>query len=205
MKLLKIITVLLFFISLPEISHAQDDFEHLLKNRKIRFSIFGGPLFELSSVHNNLGFSTGLGGGILLNQTLYFGGYGMRLAPVIGTDVELNSINYDNLEIAFRHRGIWLGYIHNYNKLLHFGASTKIGWGNINLNDPNLPNPYEDHVMVLTPQVEAEVNIMKWFKVNVGLGYRIVTGLNETVLNTKDFNSPQLTIGLYLGWFRQKS
>lgn len=205
MQLLKYLFILIFFIAIPFVSQAQDDFEHLLKDRKIRFSIFVGPLFELSSVHNNIGFSTGGGGGVLLNQTLYIGGYGMKLAPVIGTDVTINNVNYDNLEIAFNHKGLWFGYIHNYRRLIHFGASTKLGWGNIRLNDPQLPNPYEDNVMVLTPQVEAEVNISKWFKVNLGLGYRIVTGVNESVLTSGNFNSPQLTVGFLVGWFRQKN
>ncbi|MDQ3395668.1 MAG: hypothetical protein M3512_16395 [Bacteroidota bacterium] len=205
MKIFKVYLLVFTLISLPFFTQAQDDFEHLLKGRKIKFSIFVGPLFELSSVHNNFGFSTGGGGGLILNQTLFIGGYGLKLAPVIGTDVTLNNVNYDNLEIAFNHGGLWFGYIHNYKKLVHFGASTKLGWGNITLNDHRLASPYEDNVMVFTPQVEAEVNIMKWFKVNVGLGYRIVSGVNESVLNKKDFNSPQVTVGFLFGWFRQRN
>ncbi len=205
MKSIKNSLLIFIFISLPLFAQAQDDFEHLLKNRKIKFSVFAGPIFEFSSVHNNFGFSTGGGGGLLLNQTIFIGGYGMGLAPVIGTDVILNNVNYDNLEIAFGHGGLWFGYIHNYRKLIHFGASTKLGWGNITLNDHRLANPYADNVIVITPQVEAEMNISRWFKINVGLGYRLVSGVNETVLNKKDFNSPQLTVGFIFGWFRQRN
>lgn len=205
MKFFKYSIIFLSFIIFPFLSQAQDDYEHLLKDRRIRFSVFGGPIFELSSVHNNFGFSTGGGGGIILNQTLMIGGYGMRLAPVIGTDVILNDVNYDNLEIAFGHGGLWIGYIHNYRKLIHFGASTKLGWGNITLNDHRLANPYVDNVMVITPQVEAEMNISNWFKINLGVGYRFVSGINDSVLTEGNFNSPQLTVGFIVGWFKQRN
>lgn len=196
-------TILLTAMSL--ISRAQeDDFEHLLKDKKIRFSVFGSPLFEFSSVHGDFGFSTGGGGGILFNQTLFIGGYGLSLAPVIGKDMELNGVNYENLEINFGHGGIWAGYINNYSKLVHVGGSARFGWGKISFEDNPLSNPYEDHVLVITPQFEVEVNITRWFKANAGVGYRFVTSVNENVFRAKDFNSPEATVGLIFGWFRQR-
>lgn len=191
--------------ALPLITVAQDDdFEHLLKDKKISFSIFGGPIFEFSSVQGNFGLSSGGGGALILNQSLFIGGYGLGLAPVIGKDVVLNNVDYENLEIGFGHGGLWLGYIHNYRKLLHFGGSTKFGWGNISLEGDQLPNTFEDNVLVIIPQIEAEVNVSRWFKINIGAGYRIVTGVNENVFEQRDFNSPEASIGFIFGWFRKK-
>lgn len=184
---------------------AQDDFEHLLENRKLSFSIMGGPVVEFSGVHQNFGFSSGGAGAILLNQKLFFGGYGLRLAPVIGKDVTVDGVDYNNLEIDFNHGGIWLGYIHNYKKLVHMGGSVKFGWGSIELADGRLTVPYVDNVLVITPQVDVEVNITRWFKINAGGGYRFVTSINEDVFQTNDFNSPTLTIGLMVGWFRGRN
>lgn len=204
MKSIKLI-VFLFFI-LPAFAVAQDsDFETLLGGRKITLSVFGGPLFEFSSVHNNFGLSSGGGGGLIFNQTLFIGGYGLGLAPVIGRNVTLQNVDYENLEISFGHGGFWFGYIHNFRKLVHFGGSAKFGWGNISLDDNRLQSPYRDNVLVFTPQIEAEVNIARWLKINLGVGYRIVTGVNEDVFEGRHFNSPQATLGVYVGWFRQRN
>lgn len=204
-KVLKLIYIAILLINIPRLSVAQDDdYEHLLEGKKIRFSVFASPLFEISSVHKNFGVSSGGGGAVILNQTLFVGGYGLSLAPVIGKDVSIEGVNYTDTEIAFGHGGIWVGYIHNYKKLVHIGGSAKFGWGNITLDDVRLPNKYKDNVLVITPQVEVEVNVSKWFKVNIGGGYRIVTGVNDNVFRQKDFNSPQATVGFLFGWFRQK-
>ena len=206
MKLLKLFSLTLILLTLPFLSNAQDedDYEHLLKDRKLSFSIFGSPIFEFSKVNGSFGFSSGAGGAIILNQTLFVGGYGLKLAPVIEKDLVLNGQSYQDLEINFTHGGFWVGYIHDFRKLVHFGGSAKFGWGNISMEDPSLPGGYEDHVLVITPQVEVEVNISKWFKINAGAGYRIVTSTNENVFDRNDFNSPQASIGFMFGWFRQK-
>jgi hypothetical protein len=204
-KVLRLFYIGILLMNIPSLLLAQDDdYEHLLKGKKIRFSAFAGPIFELSSVHKNFGFSSGGGGALLLNQTLFIGGYGLSLAPVIGKDVSIEGINYTYAEIGFGHGGIWLGYIHDFKKLIHIGGSTKFGWGKISLQENRLPDDYKDNVLVITPQVEVEVNVSKWFKVNVGGGYRIVTSVNDTVFRQKEFNSPQATVGFLFGWFRQK-
>lgn len=206
MFFLKPLPLILFFFALSNISIAQeDDYEHLLKDRKLRFSVFASPIFEFSQVNGHFGFSSGGGGAVLLNQTLFVGGYGLKLAPVIEKDLVLSGQNYQDLEIEFKHGGFWVGYIHDFRKLVHFGGSAKFGWGSIAMDHPTLPGgDYEDHVLVITPQVEAEINISKWFKINGGLGYRIVTSVNENVFSTSDFNSPEVSISFMFGWFRQR-
>ncbi|CAN5180283.1 hypothetical protein BH23BAC1_BH23BAC1_34420 [soil metagenome] len=203
MKAFKLI-FLLFMI--PAMAVAQDDdFETLLGGRKITLSVFGGPLFEFSSVYDNFGLSSGGGGAVIFNQILFIGGYGLSLAPVIGRNITLQNVDYENLEINFGHGGFWFGYIHNFRRMVHFGGSAKFGWGNISLDDNRLLNPYRDNVLVFTPQIEVEVNISRWLKVNLGAGYRIVTGVNEDVFEGRHFNSPQATLGVYVGWFRQRN
>ena len=68
---------------------------------------------------------------------------------------------------------------------MHFGISTRLGWGSINFdeyyNDVNYKpdNTYLDNVFVFVPQIEAEFNFFKWMKMNVGLGYRVVAGIDK--------------------------
>ena len=183
---------------------AQDDYEALLTGKKLRFSAFAASLFEFSAVNQSFGFSSGWGGAVLLNQTIFIGGYKLNLAPVNSDNLVLDGTAYTNSEIEFNHGGLWFGYINNHRKLVHFGASARFGWGRISIDDPLLTDAYEDNVLVITPQVEAEVNIAKWFKINGGVGYRIVSGVNEAVMKNADFNSPTATVSFMFGWFRQR-
>ena len=198
--------MLLLLLTIANISLAQeDDYEHLLKDKKLRFSVFASPVFEFSQVNGSFGFSSGGGGAIIINQKLFIGGYGLKLAPVIEKDLILDGQDYKDLEINFKHGGFWVGYIHDFRKLVHFGGSAKFGWGNISMDHAGLPGGgFEDHVLVITPQVEAEINISKWFKINGGLGYRMVTSVNDNVFSQSDFNSPVGSISFMFGWFRQK-
>lgn len=207
MNIIKLLPSIFFLFVLSNTSMAQDDdYEHLLKNRKLRFSVFAAPIFEFSQVNGSFGFSSGGGGAILLNQTLFVGGYGLKLAPVINKDLLLDGQNFPDLEIEFKHGGFWVGYIHDFRKLVHFGGSAKFGWGNISMDHSALPGGgYDDNVLVITPQLEAEINIAKWFKINGGLGYRMVTSVNENVFSRSDFSSLEASITFMFGWFRQKN
>lgn len=88
----------------------------------------------------------------------------------------------------------------------------KLGWGEIDLDgdghtyNPDLDYDFRDRIFTVQPQVEMELNMTKWFKINIGVGYRFVTGIDAVYLNeqnkpvnfynTSDFNSPVGTISL---------
>ena len=68
-----------------------------------------------------------------------------------------------------------------------------------------------DGVFVFTPQLEVEMNIARWFKINIGAGYQMVTGVDKTYTNinnqevnyynSSDYNSPQASISFLFGGF----
>lgn len=193
----------LFFLGLTHNAFAQDsEYDYLLKGKRLSFSIFGGPMFELSSVNNNLGFSSGGGGAIMFNRTVFIGGYGMGLNPLSNQQFVVDNVEHSNLALDFGHGGFWLGYVHDYRKVVHFAGSTKFGWGGISLDGNQLNDTYRNSVLVFTPQIEVEVNVGRWFKINGGLGYRFVSGVDQSVFETGQFNSPQATVGFIFGWFR---
>ena len=124
------------------------------------------------------------------------------------------------------HGGLWTGYIFRSKSLFHLIAGSKFGWGSVNLSDKYYRHDYDkydknivtDQVFVIIPEIGGEVNLTKWMKVNVTIGYRIVTGLNkEYLINTgstghleevkyfdqADFNSVQGSVNLVFGWFHQ--
>jgi len=213
----------LFLISLAVVSQNEEPKKYLLENiSKIKINGFGSPFVEFSLHGNEFALSSGGGGAVLINQTFFVGAYGMGLATehkVDGLSIKQTNgtiIKYPSMRKIFGHGGFWLGYINNHKEALHWGVSTKIGWGAIGLCDADLENCDKgqignDNVFVLSPQIELEMNMTRWFKINIGAGYRYVSevdktyidanGINKKYYNTSDFNSPQLTIGLLFGGF----
>lgn len=217
---------------------SQDDNEprFLLNNGtgKVGVSGFGAYTVGFSSFDNEFAVYNGGGGAVILNQTVYFGFYGTGLSTSHsspGFTMENHAgllIPYDKVYTKFGHGGFWLGYIHKSYKPVHFGASTKLGWGSASLTDQNYSynnsgydEPYNyysivtDEVFVIQPQIEVELNLLKWFKINASAGYQIVTGLDKYYINEqgnavdffnpKDFNQPVFNLTFAFGWFVNKS
>lgn len=198
--------------------------------KPLHISGFGGPIVEFSAVEGTFATSTGGGGAMILNN-YFFGGYGMGLSTnnykeIIGNEPGTSIIHdYSNVPISFGHGGFWIGGFIKPSEAIHFALSTKIGWGAISfmdrMNQNNNNINYDqyniiDNVFVLTPQVEVEINFTHWFKLNAGLGYRIVTGTDLTYraysselqylgkkkyFNNNEFSSLTGTISFLFGGF----
>jgi hypothetical protein len=209
----------------------EPEFRYLLggNNGKVHVSGFGAYTIGFSQFDGNLAVYNGGGGAVLLNQTIYFGLYGTGLSTrhhrndLVIVDPDNNEITYTDLVTNFGHGGLWIGYIHQSHKPVHFGASTKIGWGGINLTNDYFDNNYDtydyysvasDNVFVLTPQIELEMNLLRWFKINAAAGYQFVTGINSTYINSEgisqnyfdsnDFNQPVFNLSFVFGGFGGK-
>ena len=223
MKKTSFLFFLLLGISLASYSQdGNDTYSTLFKSEgKTSVSGFGGLMMEFSGMNKQFAFSMGGGGAVLFNQSFFFGGYGMGTVNFPTYTYPQPSYDTQNKNIVFGHGGFYTGFVFKPNKPIHIGVSSKFGWGGITIMDDFYNNnyyyPYEDYIVdqvfVITPQLEAEMNITNWFKVNMGLGYRIVTGVDATYkpINSTEnvpyfesnaFNSATFQLGLYFGWFK---
>lgn len=204
-------------------------------NKDTKVSGFGGLITEFSAVNNEFAFSMGGEGAVLFNQSLYFGGYGIGMVNFPTYELTEHNSLYrrgnvtTSKNIIFGHGGLMVGFIFRPNKPLHFGVSSKFGWGAITLIDEFYKTNYfpqtgyhenmVDPVFVFTPQLELEMNFTSWFKLNLGVGYRVVTGVDATYVyyNTEGpidvleerryfesdaFNSMAFSIGFLFGGFK---
>jgi len=194
-------------ISTFRVQAQQSESTRFLINGRASITGFGGPLTEFSRVRNDWVVSAGGGGAVLINQTFFFGGYGIGMA----TDRRMDIPSETNLQLSLGHGGLWLGYLYRSSRLIHAGIDAKLGWGSITLSRHinnstanETQNVNTNNVFVITPQIQAELNIIRWFKINVGAGYRLVTGVDKNYYSTSDFNSPSLTVGLLFGGFERR-
>jgi hypothetical protein len=192
-------------------AQAEADSTRFLLSEETLITGFGAPFVDFSAVNSEFAVCLGGGAAMMFNQTAFIGGYFEGIMtnhyrPDLQTIVDEN-----NPKISFEHGGIWLGYIHKHQKAIHGGLSLKLGWGEIDLKDDGNGNPesdydYRDRIFTAVPQVEVELNMSKWFKINIGAGYRFVTGIDaeytddegivKTFYNSSDFNSPVGTVTL---------
>jgi hypothetical protein len=218
------LAIILAVMLYATVAFGQKDSEtrYLLSGNEISISGFGGPIISFSQIENDFALLTGGGGAVLFNQSFFIGGFGEgvstkhRLAEITVINKSGNPTTYYDLVTNFGYGGFWLGYVYKPKKAVHLGLSTRIGWGNVSLIEDDYHIDWHDNIMndavfVITPQAEIELNLYRWFKLNAGLGYRLVTGVDKTYLDQdgtrrnyfkkSGFSKPQLTIGLLFGGF----
>ncbi len=166
------------------------------------FGAFGGPIIEVSAINGDIGADVG-GGGALILDDMFIGGYGMGTDhPDISIqqeiDGEIEDVFYN---IKFKHGGLWFGYTPKQFKMGHLYTSLKVGWGKAQLRNERFDTP-TDRIFVLTPEAGVELNLTEWFKIGLTGGYRWVNGISRLpTLDDNDFSSPTGTITFRFGGF----
>jgi hypothetical protein len=71
-------------------------------------------------------------------------------------------------------------------------------------------------LMVITPQLDVEMNVNYWLKFRVAVGYQWVSNsslvyqykqtdgtiIDKTLVNSSDLSSPYISLGFVFGWFK---
>jgi len=140
----------------------------------------------------------GGGGGILINN-IFFGGYGMGLTtPVPYADNNQN-------DLKFGHGGFWMGYILAPGRPVHLSISSMAGWGSISERDPDHSGQLisGNPVFVVTPILELELHFSRFFKLGAGTSVSLVTGpgIARTHYNFSNFAKPAFFLSFKFGWF----
>jgi hypothetical protein len=174
-----ILTVSFVFLAF---SGAQAQEETLLTGG-IRSGGFGGPVVKFSQVNDSFGLFVGGRGGWIINSTFVIGGGGYGLANDVVPDD--SSSPFDPFRrIDMGYGGLELEYIGLSNRLIHYSVYVLIGGGGVSYLDP-----ISDSFFVLEPAVNVEVNLVSWFRLNGGVGYRYVTGVDGPELTNSDLSA----------------
>ncbi|MGK7390191.1 MAG: hypothetical protein ACNS60_07560 [Candidatus Cyclobacteriaceae bacterium M2_1C_046] len=158
--------------------------------------VFVAPLLELSKQNNLAGISAGLGAGVMAGN-FYAGVYYLD-----NNETGANPGSYDQ---RFRHGGLWAGYILNPDKLIHYQAGLKLGYGALinYLNTDNISS-YRGNLLVANPNIGAEANITSFMKFGLNAGYRFTSavGIESTdYLDVKDYQGVTVEAVIKIGNF----
>lgn len=173
-------TILLFVLSFTLSTAVIGQAETLFSDAN-SYGGFGGPFIEFSNINGTLVGDVGGGGALIINN-LFIGGYGL------GNDAASVTLENDEIyDIDFGHGGLWFGYTYNQHKLIHLYTSFRVGWGEVELLQ-NDDKAFDDNFLALAPEAGVELNITSWFKLGLSGGYRYVSGVEDLpVLTNADF------------------
>lgn len=197
---MKKLTVILVCILAASLCFAQDDYDESSKNEiKTIFnketSATGFGAFDMVFTGIKDGYALLLGGhgGLIFNKKvmLGFGGYG------ITTPIKFDGIDpSEPLELTGGYGGFVLGYVLAPREVFHAAFPVTIGVGGMNvreadfrydINDPLVNDRIENSIfVVIEPGAQMEINITRFFRLAVGLSYRITEGVNLEKNNITD-------------------
>lgn len=205
--------IILIIITISSVNFAQKNEIDNTKPEESSISGFGNFTLSFGAIGDNLLVLNGGGGAILVNQKYYFGIYGVGIFNGTIKNFEIDDVVIPH-KLEFGHGGFYVGYVHDYKKMVHLGFSARIGIGDIGYkksSDKNSNNfdgsnlRYHERIFSFLPQVEIELSLTSWFRINMGFGYQIVSELDSeydnVAYNIKEFNTPMLTIGFAFGNF----
>ena len=151
---------------------------------------YGGPVVKFMSLGGNLGVLVGGRGGWIINHTFVIGGGGYGLA----SDVKI-----DGNDLKLDYGGFELEYIWRSDSVLHFTIHMGIGGGKVEMIDPVYNS---DKFFYIEPTFNGEVNLLKFFRINAGVGYFWVDNIQGMPgLSSGDVRGISGTIVFKIGWF----
>lgn len=160
---------------------------------------FGAPIYEFT-IKDGIQGGVGGGGGLVF-RNFFLGAYGVASLNGIEDLLEIEDLN----KLDLSHGGLWLGYTPASYSVIHPYGSVRAGWGVLDLDfdAPSLEFDDLDQVFVITPEAGLEINLTKWFRVAGTVGYRHITGVNDSTPGAVTDNLTGLIGGVTLrfGWF----
>jgi hypothetical protein len=175
------------------------EYQTILDNQDLRISGMGGPLMQFTSVAGEFGHMMGGGGAVLLNN-FYFGGYGLGLTNAIPDYVNDNPSD----RLTLGHGGFWIGYSLFGQKPIHVSFSSLIGWGEFGIMQYEGYYPFiRDKIFVVAPTAEVELNLTRYLRIGGGISYNLYTMMDESMhgYRSSDISAPAGFLSFKFGWF----
>lgn len=201
---MKKIFILILLVSTVSLLNAQETEEQnepqsIFNSKPEKIRGYAGPLYNTTYLDGEIAYMTGFNAAGIFNNHYILGIYSLNLE----NNIFSNNNNYIGYEMNFDHRGLWLGYIFMPKRIVHFNVNAQIGKGNLEIYDEIIDSWIEDDfIFVLSPSIEAEFNVAKFFKLGIGANYRFALDVDKfDNYNDSDFTDFGAFISFKFGWF----
>jgi hypothetical protein len=195
----RILTATLAVLLLPVGGLAQQT----LLGEGIESGGYGGPGLRLTGLNGELAIQAGGQGAWVVGKRYAIGGAGYGITS--NHEIAETGTVY---EVSFGYGGLLLEYLRDPDQVVHGYGSLLIGVGGVTLTDPSLASDVndvaDDMVLVVEPAVHLGLNVAKTFRIGLGAGWRLVTGLRSNWesaygLTAADLGSPFLSLTFRFG------
>ena len=179
-------------------------------SKQVSSSGFGTFDMNLTSINNRFALLLGGHGGLIFNKKIIlgFGGYG------ITTPAKFDGIDpAQPLEISGGYGGIMTGYIFSPLEVFHVSVPLFVGIGGLNVDEADFifdpDSPFVDRTVentmfvIIEPGIQLEVNLTRWFRIGMGLSYRMTEGVDlpRNQLTDKDVTGLSGNLSFKFGGF----
>ena len=198
------VIVMLFTLA---VNVAAQEEQTIFKGEVESGGLFGGPVVKFTSINDQSAVMVGGRGGWVINHSFVIGGGGYGVVTEVDAPAGVMP-EEGPLDIELGYGGFELEYIIRPNSLAHFSVYTFIGCGSARyvkdvgpVTESNEQVGESDLVFVLEPALNGELNVTKWFRLNAGVSYRLVNGIDLEGLKDSDFSGMAATLTLKFGTF----
>jgi len=192
----KIAIFLLLMLSAGMILAQENDNMETIFNKPEKIRGYLGPIINITTLDGENAYMQGFNAAAIINDHLIVGFYNLNLE----NNIFSNNDEYVGDILDFEHRGLLLGYIFMPKKAIHFSASLQTGRGYIDMYNESID---DKNVFILTPGIEAEFNITKFFRIGIGANYRFAMEVDQfDNYDNEDFSAPGGFVSFKFGWFK---
>ncbi|MFC2096552.1 hypothetical protein ACFLQ3_02505 [Bacteroidota bacterium] len=217
----KIFTLVLLAL-MVQVSFAQEEKEEEKKNKrddintifnKENLKVTGGyiaPELKIGNVHEDMSMFLGGKIGMTFNDkfTLGLAGYGL----VNNSNFNIPDINpfssaVTPVRIGIGYGGLALEYTLFSNKKVHFSIPVVVGVGGVSIYEDEEEYYYDwnelenSAAFVVEPGVNVELNLFKFFRVDLGASYRLVSQTDLQYLTDEDLSDFTINATFKFGFF----
>ena len=163
----------------------------------------GAPVIRFTRVAGEGHFMFGGAGGWIINQTFVVGGAGWGAVDDLETTYQPSPQEPTlTRTVSFGYGGFFLEYVGLSHQVVHFTISALVGAGGLGFHDPmGVYDRAGDGFFAMEPGAGVELNVVKFFRVNVGGSYRLTKGALFAGVDDADLRGPSAAIAFKFGSF----
>jgi hypothetical protein len=194
---------LISLLFLPALAFSQET--ETLFSGEIEHGGYGAMAFGVTSVNGEAAYLRGIRGAWVMR---FRNGHSLHLGySRYRTGSNFDAVNWDvpgvvQPEMRTNYRGFEVEYTNQSYRLIHFGAQTLIGSGQVRFRDRNENfEKNSDNYFVIQPGASVHLNLTNWFRVSGGLFYRHAANVNLEGTSSSDLSGLSAIFGLRFGKF----
>jgi len=163
-----------------------------------KMGYFIAPSFSFTQMDGSMASLFNLRGGVNMNEKFALGAY----YNVSMNEIMPKSETIPNIYMDYWSTGAFLEYTLLSRKLVHLTFPLFVGFGEVQMDnyegDARLG---EANFLKIEPNAMLEVNLNRFSRLNLGVGYRLIQNMNYRNFNQNDISGLTGTIGLKFGKF----